>query len=190
MLIGGGIGITPLLSIWKRMVAEKNPKLKKVIFVWSLREVSIAEGLYNDQFKEIMEAANADVEANSRMFEDQDDIVAEGITMRKSLSKNQIVANRSVFEYQFHLTSVKNDVAFNKLQAKHPFLRSSIWRYGRPDNAKLFEGIEESSTRRVGVYVSGTFPLIAEERDLCDKTRVNCCGNAIRFDVHEEFFGF
>ena len=49
--------------------------------------------------------------------EGEEDATNEGINMRQSLSRNQIVNNRSVFEYHFHLTTVKNEVSFNKLQA-------------------------------------------------------------------------
>ena len=190
MLVGGGIGITPLLSIWSQLLslqhsAESSSSLavRKVIIIWSVRDIAEAEGLYTTCLKDLLAQSPQELVATA-VNNKQSKCIEEGEEVTGTPAETGIV-----FEYHFHITSCKDTTS----------VPSHLWKPNRPHLPSLFENTTRDCLAQgftqVAVCVSGTMPLIHETRDLCDRHSKCCggCGNkndTIHFDCHEEIFGF
>jgi predicted ferric reductase len=188
MLVGGGIGITPLLSIWSHILHQPFHVMKKVIIVWCVRSAAEAEAIYLATLQGLMQRAASRNEGNGNEY-----AVESGEKQLTILPK----ASPIEFEYHFHITSCKaNDVAVWDT-TKGSLSNPSVWNAGRPSLETLFHDTttycESKGFANVAVFVSGTGPLIKEVHQRCDATQTMvCCGgsSAVRFDCHEEVFGF
>jgi hypothetical protein len=142
VLIGGGIGITPIFSLHKELrhsrTSDARSNLKKVIVAWSVRDVETARGCYNDQFHTIEEGGGGSL---------------------------------GPFEYHFNITSLKTDDALRRVRGDLPHSSLwKAGRVDYPSMFTEIRSFAQSNQiGRVAVVVSGPFQLIAEVRDLTSK---------------------
>eukprot|EP01040_Poterioochromonas_malhamensis_P015746 gene15746-17678_t len=171
VLIGGGIGITPCLSVWKHLLQSVS-KPKKVVFVWVVREGEAAEKMYADQFE-------------GRVDEEREIVFQE--------TSSSLVKEDTRFQYHFHVTRHVDDPLDRvDLEAESRQARKRRWNAGRLKMRDLFQDVASyasfsaTSSRekaRVGVLVCGPFSLINEVANVRAELKTE-----VSFEVHEEFF--
>eukprot|EP01040_Poterioochromonas_malhamensis_P015659 gene15659-17564_t len=182
VLIGGGIGITPCLSVWKHLLQSVS-KPKKVVMVWVVREGEAAEKMYVDQFE-----GRVDEERELVVYENGDESIA--------------LKDDTIFEYHLYVTQKNKSQGDEKKGKAAREIRNIESGYGhtrrfnegRLDTDKLFKGVADYVTSlpregggkgRVGVVVCGPFPLITGVHRSVNSSDVR---GRVSVDVHEEFF--
>eukprot|EP00599_Poterioochromonas_sp_BG-1_P017598 CAMPEP_0173167582 /NCGR_PEP_ID=MMETSP1105-20130129/22746_1 /TAXON_ID=2985 /ORGANISM="Ochromonas sp., Strain BG-1" /LENGTH=466 /DNA_ID=CAMNT_0014089145 /DNA_START=341 /DNA_END=1742 /DNA_ORIENTATION=- len=119
VLIGGGIGITPCLSVWKHLLQSVS-KPKKVVFVWVVREAEAAEKMYVDQFE-------------GRVDEEREIVFQE--------TSSSLVKEDTRFQYHFHVTRhVDDPLDRADLEAESRQARKRRWNAGRLKMHEAEEG--------------------------------------------------
>jgi NADPH oxidase len=192
MLVGGGIGITPLLSLWSHLALSATTAdslaVRKVVIIWSVRDLAEAEGMYVSCLKGLVARSPQELTALPATE------LEEGAAPPQSTPGGGLV-----FEYHFHITSCKDATALQEAhQANQLTAPLGFWKPSRPSLPSLFAATAMDCAAQgfsqVAVCVSGTMPLIHETRNLCDRSRIMCGAGEktaqIRFDCHEEVFGF
>eukprot|EP01040_Poterioochromonas_malhamensis_P014052 gene14052-15525_t len=179
VLIGGGIGITPCLSVWKHLLQSVS-KPKKVVMVWVVREGEAAEKMYVDQFE-----GRVDEERELVVYENRDESIA--------------LKDDTIFEYHLYVTQKRQGEEKRKASREIRNVESGHghrkrFNEGRLDTDKLFKGVadyvsslprEGGGKGRVGVVVCGPFPLITGVHRSVNSSDVR---GRVSVDVHEEFF--
>lgn len=172
VLVAGGIGITPCLSLWKHYLHSSDEKSgrkkpRKVVMVWLVREAESAERMYADQFEGVVD--------------EKREIVLHGDQRGSSSS---LMKEDTIFQYHFFVT--KGEVQ-SEVESQH-----QRWNHGRVNMRELFRAIgdyaisaphENGKPSRVGVMVCGPFPLIKDVQSSVSEER-----GRVQIDVHEEFF--
>ena len=163
MLICGGIGITPCLSLWKHYLNSAE-KPKKVIFIWHEKNVQSFEGIYADQF-----AGRISDKEIVRNVEES--------------NPETLIKADSIFDYHFYLTREKSVETAVK----------PVWNAGRLDLNLFFQLLtnhvmtsysSDHGKPRVGVVVCGPLSLVVSTQETSKKFR-----SEVNYDIHEEFFG-
>jgi predicted ferric reductase len=95
--VAGGIGITPILSIYKFLRTNPNSNYSKVVLIWSEKEANEAKGLYKDQFEKYIQPEHA-IESKKSCFQEK--------------------FGNTIFEYHFHITSINKDKKTELQQTK------------------------------------------------------------------------
>eukprot|EP01038_Epipyxis_sp_PR26KG_P009358 gene9358-12608_t len=183
LLISGGIGVTPMLSIWNYLVNEqaKGRPLRKVIFVSSAKDENILIALNENRLISSAEYVKTHNRVVSVKGVDRV-IKTDSSTHDKNLNKTPELDSLHIFHSELYISNKStNDVERN--------VSHSIFN-GRPNIPDLFARTSSlcmtEEIKRVGVVVCGPTSLINEVVDICHGSLLTCSG--IRFDVHKEIF--
>ena len=150
--------------------------LLKIIFVWCVRDVEVAEAIFQDYFIPLFQHYCKKSESGSFCHVDHKDRVF--LTLPQTASAQRELK----IEFHFHL-SKKDAVDKSKLSD------ASVWKFGRVDLGAIFTEIDEMATepKRAGVAVCGPSTMIADARRQCiDHSK----RRGIQYDLHEELFFF
>jgi NADPH oxidase len=176
LLVSGGIGVTPLQSIFNDLRYQHNSnirRLKKVIFIWSVRDVGIIDAMHNPE----LEVKQFDVGFVPNLIKDSDTLIA-----------NNDINSEEVFHSEFYLTRYKNSeqVDLSILDLKD---RNYV-RFGRPDLADIFNKTtlycNENGINRIAVATCGPLSMVDEVQRQCNIKN----GGKISFDLQKEVFDF
>jgi ferredoxin-NADP reductase len=214
VLISGGIGITPNQSLYNNLISqvERGRKLRKVFFIWAVKDRALVNSMTPDVQQSLMGAdatplsfqpgmsgnPPCDIKVskivpNHKNDKDIEMVKAPQIVPNEN-SKDiemQKTASEMLFENRFYLTRVRDE---NEFQSANIDPVAQPWlKFGRPDMPALFEEIrsmlrEETSpdcaVTRVAVSVCGPQQLMDTVQDLCRLST----GKDIVFDCHTEVF--
>ena len=217
--MSGGVGITPMMGMLLHFIhLTKQGKLnsmKKVYFVWTVREQSMADNMYQEFFLPLLQ--------NELTVTAQ-----QGDDWRVKESNDGL---GPVFEFNFHVTGKSRKVKVNADAPRKPSASKSsaqdsgvelevvqrdpeevveehktLWKADRPNLPELFAdaskvvlaaaseyGSSSSSTRRrISASVCGPRPLVEAMRTMSEKSYscFNRDNNTIAVDLHEELFNF
>jgi ferredoxin-NADP reductase len=175
MLISGGLGATPMFSIYNDMkrhsLTDSDKKNQVVQFIWSMRDQKAMEAMWLD-IQQFEKSSNDSLH-------------------------DQSVARPLGFTEHLHTTSAIN-------QSLHPTLEGVVVE-GRPPLDEMFSTMEEHVVQAISetsqsisqsftqpnnhcaVLVCGPAELITTCRKLC-ASRSKFCGSRICFDMHDERF--
>jgi len=165
LMVSGGIGITPLQSICRELLNQKNRgrNVKKIMFIWSVRD----SGMLNSE-------EMADFYKRDLPIVFQPDFFA--------------IKEDETLQCRFHLTGARNEGEFYKGNI-HPSKQKSL-RLGRPN---IQEYVKEAvdfalkfNEKKIGVLCCGPEELIRNVREECWKSQ----GKNVQFMMHEEVFEF
>jgi NAD(P)H-flavin reductase len=218
LLISGGIGITPVQSVYHHLIAQVSQQgrpMKKVLFIWSVRDRVLIDSMTPDMLESNKRAvqhtsssssSTGDVtplsfqppmEANAPdLFNDRKAPPTDATAQNKSKFIQDIYDNK-IFHNQFYLTKSRDPSEFEEagiVPDQQPWLH-----FGRPDLSVIFQETAKmvvASTGsllkqpRVAVCVCGPQGMVDMVRDLCITTRNVAEGGSVAFDCHAEVFDF
>lgn len=183
MLISGGIGITPMQSIYNSLVHEKERgrELKHVHFVWSVRQFDMIDALRDSEGGPMLPE-----EVTRLSF--QPDLVSQTSISSKT-SAVQVVTDgdndekNPILQTDFYLTGKKQSDEDEKQLPSHVHL-------GRPNINQIFENMKKRAIRNgeshVVVCVCGPAPLVDACKEASRQFSDTCQG--VQFEFHEETF--
>lgn len=176
VLIGGGIGVTPMQSIMNHLYYQRHHderiELQKVKFVWSVRD--------RDMIKAILNQEVIDAKLN----------MAQGNTLSAYLPDTLLMMDQhleKVFQTEIYLTSGDADLE----NPVDQMLKHCMRYNARPDIANTLRSMgelaQESGRTTVAVLVCGPDKLVEE---VINQGMKLSSSMTIRFDVHTETFKF
>eukprot|EP01084_Bolivina_argentea_P193616 332158_1 len=137
IMISGGIGITPLQSIFNELIHDNredgNDLIDRIHFVWSVRDPSMMNefgkihwaGIQYKNYKQFDDKFNYKASSNSSYFYSPDLLLVQQGT--KMVQKTKIMT-------QFYLTGVTNE------QQKKQYLEENkLLKFGRPNIEKIIQ---------------------------------------------------
>eukprot|EP00041_Stephanoeca_diplocostata_P014309 m.259071 g.259071 ORF g.259071 m.259071 type:complete len:598 (-) comp19656_c0_seq1:275-2068(-) len=176
LLIGGGIGITPLISIAKDLLIKhtRGRPLRQLTMAWSVKEVELVQGVFPSE-----------IASGCPLLSD---LVEEAT---ESTVDDDIAAGKPQVDVQIHLTGQRSGDADWKqgpLSAYADTIRS-----GRIDLTELFGSVAKrtapgSTPTRVAVLFCGPRALGEAVRRQCGVTHPGSNNTAVHFDLHRESF--
>lgn len=197
ILISGGIGITPNQSLYNKLIAqaEEGRALRKVFFVWSVKDKALVDSMSPD----MLESSKVSTDLTPLSFQPSMSGMTKSSVVTPFASSGDtdavdeklVKSGDLIFENRFHLTSVRNEVDFKKANidpVAQPWLT-----FGRPDIAAIFGEARallkgrvggEEKTPHVAVCVCGPTGMVSSVQDLCRLSR----GDDVVFDCHAEVF--
>mmetsp|Transcript_30583 Transcript_30583/g.56529 ORF Transcript_30583/g.56529 Transcript_30583/m.56529 type:complete len:220 (-) Transcript_30583:239-898(-) len=196
MLISGGIGITPMQSIYNSLVHEKEAgrELKHLQFVWSVRQFDMFDMI--EALRDNDGVAIPPEEVSRLSFQpdlvlhksmtvldgDNDEIDLVLQTSVSVLDGDNDEMNH-ILQTDFYLTGKKQSDADEIQLPSHIHL-------GRPNIDQIFDNMKKSAIRNgeshVAVCVCGPAPLVDACREASRQFSDTCQG--VQFDFHEETF--
>eukprot|EP00388_Colpodella_angusta_P001400 GDKJ01004485.1.p1 GENE.GDKJ01004485.1~~GDKJ01004485.1.p1 ORF type:complete len:568 (-),score=40.25 GDKJ01004485.1:1338-3041(-) len=216
LIVVGGIGVTHGHSLFMHAVHSHVSKIKtirKVVFVWSVREPDMVEQVTSTFGEEVILNSNATADSvgegkkmtsrkpskkgKARLVgpsaEDKDEN-CEHVEMGNRDGLEDDLHSEAPFHCEFYVTSACSEDDITKLvhpsvaPVARPFLRS-----GRPSLPKLFSRVAklciDEGVGRVAVLSCGPAVIINEVHDLCvNRSLRGGCG--VQFDLHKEEFDF
>ncbi|KAK1942609.1 Superoxide-generating NADPH oxidase heavy chain subunit A [Phytophthora citrophthora] len=176
-LFSGGIGITPMQAIANQLFFDfqHGRELKKVLFIWSVRERAMVEAMMNADFVEERKLLQGHLSAYL-----PDDLTSAGPNGGSTTPDD-------VFKAEFYLTQCQPDL-------ENPIDRrlQHCMRYNtRPDIEDILKTLggkaAKDDKQRVAVLVCGPSTLIRDVINISMKLQRS---SKIKFDVHTECFEF
>ncbi|RLN73658.1 hypothetical protein BBJ28_00006317 [Nothophytophthora sp. Chile5] len=178
-LFSGGIGITPMQAIANQLHFDYSHRgrvsLKKVHFVWAVRERAMVEAMAHSDF----------VDQRRKMPQHSDAYFPD--VLLAAGPNGGSTSPTDVFKSEFFLTRGQPDL-------ENPVDRSlqHCLRYNtRPDVAEILRSLgqdaEKNGKRRVAVLVCGPSALV---KDVISKALMLERKMKVQFDVHTECFDF
>ena len=195
MLVSGGLGVTPMLSVYHQLLKQSEAVEKAaggaasdVQFVWSMRDEQLIKSVWRD-----MELFNdTSQQLNSPLFS------SALLSPRSPSSSASTSEFDERFTRRFYLTSSQSSHHPHSEEAGEAGWQSA---QGRPPLSRLFNEMrarmqpaEDEQPRvsdvRCAVLVCGPDALIARCRRLCSRysDAPYKCGQRICFDLHEETY--
>ena len=213
--MSGGVGITPMMGMLLHFIhltkQGKLNNLKKVFFVWTVREQSMADNMYQEFFLPLLQ--------NELTVSEQ-----QGDDWKVKSAKD---GQGPVFEFNFHVTGKSRKLKTNVNTPRKVTVTSkpvddsgvelqancrdpeeiaeehkSLWKADRPNLPELFADASKvlrkdadsgclSGIRRISACVCGPRPLVEAMRSMSEKSYASCCNSdAVAVDLHEELFNF
>ncbi|GMF12910.1 unnamed protein product [Phytophthora lilii] len=178
-LFSGGIGITPMQSIANQLFFDFHHRdrqaLKKVHFVWSVRERAVVEAMMNAQFVE----DRKQLQGHTPAFL-PDDLLSAG-------PNGGSTSPSDVFKSEFFLTKAQPDLENPVDRHLQHCLRYNT----RPDVADVLKTLGQDAQKhckkRVAVLVCGPSALV---KDVINQAMKLERTSKIKYDVHTECFDF
>ncbi|KAI8325800.1 hypothetical protein GQ54DRAFT_254126 [Martensiomyces pterosporus] len=166
ILIGGGIGVTPMSSVLKslyyQLVApESMRKARKVYFLWVCRDVQSLEW-----FQDLLTAL------------DEEDI-------------GDLLETRTYLTGQLSIDHIRNIALYHDPEG--PDAVTGLYRsptyYGRPNFNRIFSDIGmRNPNTNIGVFFCGPKPMGRTLRKLTRRWSKNLSSTNTKFDFHKESF--
>ncbi|KAL4483881.1 hypothetical protein ABPG72_013887 [Tetrahymena utriculariae] len=166
ILIGGGIGITPIISVCKQLLEEriKGRPITKIYLIWTTRSKEKHEELLSEQYIESILS-----------LEDKQKNLVERFYHLSTINNNKKEQN-NVNDTSENQTEVKLNTECGKFILQRPDIKEYL---------KIAqETAKKNDESRVGVMVCGPSALIRSVQEKSSSVS-NC---KIRLDVHEEVF--
>ncbi|KAG6623848.1 Ferric reductase [Phytophthora cinnamomi] len=178
-LFSGGIGITPMQAIANQLFFDFHHRgrqaLKKVHFVWSVRERDMVEAIMNAEFVEERKLVHGHTPAYL-----PDDLLSAG-------PNGGSTSPDDVFKTEFYLTRGQPDPE-NPIDRR---LQHCLRYNTRPDVADVLKTLgqdaQKHGKKRVAVLVCGPSALV---RDVINHAMKLERTSKIKYDVHTECFDF
>jgi predicted ferric reductase len=215
LLISGGIGITPLQGIYNDLVdqAANGRKLRKVVFVWSVRDKAMVEGMDNSvhhplpvsrhemdlpvsfqpQAVAVQPRSKSELAHHHHALDDNAAVEeAEKGHLKEEDDLHNILSDY-IFFNEYYLTKVREDKESFDAANIRPDAQHHL-RFGRPDVADIFakaaQVCVDSDAKRVAVCVCGPKALVDDVALHCRRTQMRPECSTIRFDLQQEIFDF
>jgi hypothetical protein len=219
ILISGGIGVTPLRSIYNQLVDEqsKGRKLRKVLFVWAVKEqVLLSSMTYaSDTEKPFvkhhsslplsfqpdmspcpkvrMENESLD-EVLGTNIEQIDDRDIESSSQDSDLDGSNPYSSDQIFQAEYYLTATGTRSSKGADSPSFNDDMADSLRWGRPNVEEIFDNLMKfsmgcRSVSKVAVFVCGPVDLVNEVDEYCRRTTITVC-NKVQFHCHKEVFNF
>jgi len=196
LLLSGGIGITPMQSICNELMHSHEVdgrELKKVCFVWAVRDKKLAQGMAGEGLpvgEELPLGFNSSEEGGSSRF--VPDLVRKSFSrafvaispeLEVEDAEKLFAEGDAVLHTEFYLTGGGRDGV--KEEGELHLVR------GRPNvtsiMAKMARYAKAKNETRVAILVCGPDPMVAAAR----KAATVLSGvNGVHFDFHSETFDF
>ncbi|RKO91938.1 FAD-binding domain-containing protein [Blyttiomyces helicus] len=186
LLISGGIGITPLQSIFNTLVADWRAgrrELRHCAFVWSVREGAS----YTYLLDEATQKAHK-IESNLGVLPPfHSPLLLELYDDSRRKESDHATNEKPIITTEFYLTGSRTqDMELLKMDSGSP-----MWvQKGRPDLDALFQRVarDNGGVPTCAVMVCGPQPLVEAVRTACIRHSGGSSGTA--FVLHEETFEF
>ena len=192
LLVSGGIGVTPMQSIFNTLTHEEENgrELKKVHFVWAVREMEIVKTMNQVAVTERLggKSFQPNLVAEEQVFNNNGDLEVQANFddyPTKSTKRSEIT------KVDYYLTD--GDYAPDDDDSESLSIKSNVT-LGRPDIMEIVEQMKKAALEmgesHVAVCVCGPSRMIDACREACRKATDQCSSNGVRFDLHEEIFEF
>lgn len=165
VLIAGGIGITPLMSVANdllKQVQNDGRDMNKIRLIWSIRSLDILETMQDSSFGNDRENVGGSI-----------------------FDANQTV---DALQLDIHVTGGGGNIKSSKQVSS---IMTNNIKSGRPDIDQIFKETKAAAAQEgekaVAVLVCGPMQLIDECRDASRRWSDACCGG-VKFEFHEETF--
>lgn len=178
LLVGGGIGVTPLISFYRHLLGQamRGRPVRKVLLIWLVRNKDIATDVLDSQLY-----AQGDASDN-KWWENNAD------------AENPHVVSEQDFTAKIHITRPESDVITflnadgeESTQSDADRLLVNVhWNTGRANFSYEFESVRQSMCGKGRVAVLGCGPG-AMTRDVV-RTARSSSTHGVHFDVHLEHF--
>jgi Predicted ferric reductase len=174
VLIAGGIGITPLMSVANYLLQQvKNGReMTKIRFVWTIRSLDILQGMKD----------SVDVEQTSGPSKFVDDV-------QDNAQVNS--PGPSLFDDRQSVDALQFDVYVTGKTGSTSTVGDISTVMGRPDIDQILKETKELAAKEgegsVAVLVCGPTGMIDMCRDASRRMSDACCGG-VKFEFHEETF--
>jgi len=194
VLIGGGIGIVPLLSIWKEFLYLRNDEhlyMKKLFFIWTTHDIRDAKAFYDEEFSKVILNPHNNKKKKNRL---KHMITATGIGGRRARTSGITEEIRGAEEtnantnttnldtineeeeeeedlvnYQFFLSSYSDPAQLEQDRDEYNLTPVEYWIAGRPVWETVFGNITSYCQRKdyqhVGIYLSAPEKMKVEVRN-------------------------
>ncbi|KAL3664385.1 hypothetical protein V7S43_010708 [Phytophthora oleae] len=177
-LFSGGIGITPMQAVANQLFFDFHQcgrELKKVLFIWSVRERAMVEAMMNADFIEERKLLQGHTPAYL-----PDDLTSAG-------PNGGSTTPNDVFKAEFYLTKCQPDLE-NPIDRRLQHCMRYNTRPDVEDTLKtLGQKAKSDSKERVAVLVCGPSTLAREVINISMKLQRS---SKIKYDVHTECFDF
>jgi hypothetical protein len=195
VFISGGIGITPLQSLYKHLIHQQKIgklQLRKVVFIWSVKDKAMIKSIGVHQSDDKSELPYLPLSFQPPM------LPAPSIRSPKSRvdvedNDDLSISSTLVFQSRYYLTSVRDEAEF--LAAGINPKEQKNLSFGRPNIPETLNSIrqlclDENLPHRVAVFTCGPQAMVNEVDDYCRASRLKCALQEVRFDCHKEVFNF
>lgn len=212
LLVSGGVGVTPMLSLWSFLTSDLQPnttidngvlkanKRRKLVFVWSVRDAAFATHVLEERMMPLLNQLHFAVAQKSTdqgtglVFKATDKtppfLFTQEIHLQVYFTGNQDALQSSLSSLaEGGRMKQREESKDGPLPLQDCFIKGK-----RPDFPAIFSSISSGKDvpERVGVAVCGPSAMVAQVRDLCDGSLsvTQAFSNKTRFDCHEEIFNF
>lgn len=211
MLISGGIGITPMHSIYNHLVYQQSNgrALRKVIFIWSVRDKATIFSMQSSKLHNFQKSSYLPISFQPPMSDAPqprkakvEHILVKPFQMGSANGQDaeaqidshpdqQDLMSDYVFFNEYYLTSAREP---KEEFGIHPEVQKWL-KLSRPNLPDLFQQTTKlclsENISRVAVCVCGPQSMVNEVADFCRRSQMapTCCQN-VRFDCHSEVFDF
>lgn len=195
LLVAGGIGVTPILSILSDLI-ERRQSSQHITLIWSARDAQMARDITNRILEPLFLYSRHDyhfTESSTTNVMHAEAVDEEHLMGEKDPSQVDLSKFCGSLTLHFFYSGEENSGS-----ALSELLHNN-WKRGRPNLSELFQdticntNISETTLPcepRVAVIVCGPESMVEEVRDLCDQTTYlsKDSGRRIFVDCHEESF--
>ncbi|KAJ3039910.1 hypothetical protein HDV00_011693, partial [Rhizophlyctis rosea] len=188
IMISGGIGITPLQSVYNDLIYEWRSgrrELRHVVFVWSVREGGSYDYLLDAETqKKHRKENNLGVLPPFHTPMLLEEYESEAETPSVAVGQKQPTNEHPIINTLFYLTRSSSPAGGSPVDVEEG---KKVWvRPGRADLDEVFGRVAEldGGEGRVAVLVCGPAGLVRDVRRRCREFGVE----GVRFDLHEESF--
>lgn len=204
LIITGGIGITPMQSICKDLLAQymRGRPMNKIWFVWSVADRYMVDSVWSHDFDRAVnttsDSAEPDPMYDSHNFERLPHSFSPDTFLRLS-NQNMVREEKTDVEHseeqpfdplytEFYLTRVRKEEDFAAANIR-PKYEDQV-RFGRPNLDEIFAKMKEMSLahgdKEVAVLTCGPLSMI---NDVTLKSQ-QYSGSGVSFHTHHEIFDF
>lgn len=201
VLISGGIGITPMQSVFNDLVEQVNNgrPLRKVLFLWSVKDRALVDAFHYQQkdYGYLPLSFQPPLGPTPRVKSGRTSPSTMSLLNVEDGSSSashdiQSITSKFVFFTEYYLTQVRNEKEFDAAGI-HPDVQQWL-KFGRLNVGATLSSVADlcdaENIKRVGVCVCGPASLVSDVKGLCNKTQLNPFPSTVRFDCHSELFDF
>lgn len=200
-LAAGGIGITPIISILqdvihKQAAGSEGTLFKKIIVVWTVRDIELAQHVYETILVPLLNKVN-NHELDVLVAKNDNKTPSEGDEIKKTFIHSILVGGpNATLEFVLHMSQCKTEDALSTMCPTLPNTAKTTngWRCGRLDIKKLINDAAAVArglnVTQVGVVTCGPMEYVRDVRASVEEYRqpLRLLTGHVYFDYHEELF--